>query len=201
MQKMICPNSSFERKEDTKKCNHRCEKKSRGYLSHLKAHSVSHSSVNEIGNKWQCDFQKSSWCSLNQLDLTYPASHQQGASGHQEKEASAQILKSLWQNLPSRTAALLPSPSSTRNCASLQGRSPPPGLTPELFGFCYRKKLFFLKPGWKPTGLSFPNFQILWSHLRSSKSLMLFPQAGYLILQYNSLLKKILSAEKWPILL
>lgn len=48
MQEMICPNSLLERKEGINKCNHRCEKKARGHLSHLKTYSVSYSSINEI---------------------------------------------------------------------------------------------------------------------------------------------------------
>lgn len=48
MQDMIYPNSSLERKEDIKKCNHRCGKIARDYLGHLKICSVSYSSINEI---------------------------------------------------------------------------------------------------------------------------------------------------------
>lgn len=151
--------------------------------------------------------QKSSWWSLDHLDLTRPS-----LSGRVPLASKRKELQVRCKSVFGETS--LPAWWLCSFCMKCPW--PPPEIQP----VCKKRGLhqqsaclqsfssdsvtetsFFLRRGGKPTGLSLPNLWILWSHLRSSESLMLFPEAGYLILQYNGLLKKVQSAEKWPILL
>lgn len=151
--------------------------------------------------------QKSSWCSLDQLELIWPNLNGKVPLALKRKELQVRP-KSLFGKtfLPelcvcSLSVKYLLAPPEIQPACTKGGLLHQQSAWLQSFSDSVTETRFFLRPGWKPTGLSLPNLWVLWSHLRSSESLMLFPEAGHLILLYNSLLKKIQSAEKWPILL
>lgn len=162
--------------------------------------------IKEVGNKWQRVFKNVHGAPY----ITWTCCGSASMAGYlwpQKERSSRWDLKTSLAKAPSQGGGSSPSVSKVPwvhqdshqlarqevfSTSSLPGSRAAPLVLSE--------RSFFLRPGWKPAGLSSQPLNFM-KWLENSGVLMLFPEAGHLVLLYNGLLKKIQSAKKWPILL